>query len=140
LKISFENKHPHLDVSIDNSTSFWLQNTIHKEDFILGKLHYTFLTDDDLYKINIDFLNHDTYTDIITFDYNQGKYIVGEIFISLDRVKENADKNHVSLIHELHRIMVHGLLHLLGYNDKSLKEKSIMTSKEDYYLSLLPQI
>jgi len=139
LKISFVNKHPELDVNIKNTTSLWLQKTIREEDFILGKLSYTFLTDKDLHQINIDFLNHDTYTDIITFDYNQGRYILGEIFISLDRVKENALKNQIDFHNELHRILVHGLLHLLGYKDKSLKEKSIMTSKEDYYLSLLPQ-
>lgn len=139
MNISFENKHPSLDVNIDNTTSLWLLNTIHEEDFILGKLQYTFLNDEDLLSINIDFLNHDTYTDIITFDYNQDVYIIGEIYISLDRVADNAANNQIPFLDELHRILVHGLLHLLGYKDKSLKEKSIMTAKEDYYLSLLPQ-
>lgn len=139
MNISFENKHPSLDVNIDNITSLWLLNTIHEEDFILGKLQYTFLNDEDLHIINIDFLNHDTYTDIITFDYNQDVYIIGEIYISLDRVADNAANNQIPFLDELHRILVHGLLHLLGYKDKSLKEKSIMTAKEDYYLSLLPQ-
>lgn len=127
-----------MDVIIEHTTSLWLQKTIREEDFLLGKLHYTFLNDEDLHQINLDFLDHDTYTDIITFDYNQGKYIIGEIFISIDRVVENSKINKVVFQKELHRILVHGLLHLLGYKDKSLKEKSIMTSKEDYYLSLLP--
>jgi len=139
LSVSYENRHPKQDVSIDAKTSLWLKNTIHEEDFLLGKLQYVFLNDDDLHKINIDFLDHDTYTDIITFDYNQDNFVIGEIYISIDRVNENAENNQLDFYDELHRILVHGLLHLLGYKDKSLKEKSIMTSKEDYYLSLLPQ-
>lgn len=139
MSITFENRHPVLDVSISPNTSNWLLNTIQKEGFVLGKLHYILINDQDLYQINVDFLQHDTYTDIITFDYNKPPYIIGEIFISLDRVKENAKINRCHFSEELHRILIHGLLHLLGYKDKSLKEKSIMTSKEDYYLSLLPQ-
>lgn len=139
MNISFENKHPFLDVPIDHKTSSWLINTVHKEDFHLGKLHYTFLNDADLHQMNVKFLQHDTYTDIITFDYNQQSFVIGEIYISLDRVKENAQNTNVDFIHELHRVLIHGLLHLMGYQDKSLKEKSIMTSKEDYYLSLLPR-
>lgn len=138
MNIIFENRHPFINLFIDNTTSLWLKNTIHEEDFLLGKLQYTFLNDEELHQINMNFLNHDTYTDIITFDYNQGFYIIGEIFISLDRVEENSKTNQVSFQEELHRILVHGLLHLLGYKDKSPNEKSIMTSKEDYYLSLLP--
>ncbi len=124
---------------VSKKTSLWLKNAIHKEAFVLGKLHYTFLNDDDLYKINLQYLNHDTYTDIITFDYNRDYYIFGEVYISLDRILENAHKNEVDFNQELHRILIHGLLHLLGYKDKSPNEKTIMTSKEDYYLSLLPQ-
>lgn len=139
MPVHFENRHPGKDVSVDDKTSLWLKNTIREEDFLLGRLQYIFLGDEDLHKINVDFLDHDTYTDIITFDYNRGNYIIGEIYISLDRVEENAFKNQVSFEEELNRILVHGLLHLLGYKDKTLKEKSIMTSKEDYYLSLLAQ-
>jgi rRNA maturation RNase YbeY len=126
-------------VQISKETSVWLQNAIHNEVFELGKLQYTFLTDDDLLQINKKYLNHDTFTDIITFDYNKGKYIFSELYISLDRVQENANNNHVDFNKELHRVLIHGLLHLMGYNDKSPNEKSIMTAKEDYYLSLLPQ-
>lgn len=124
---------------MSRETSLWIQKAIQKEAFILGKLQYTFLNDEDLHKINVQYLNHDTFTDIITFDYGRGKYIFSEIYISLDRVEENAFKNQVDFKLELHRIFIHGLLHLLGYNDKSPNEKTIMTSKEDYYLSLLPQ-
>lgn len=126
-------------MQISKETSVWLQNAIHNEVFELGKLQYTFLTDDDLLQINKKYLNHDTFTDIITFDYNKGKYIFSELYISLDRVQENANNNHVDFNKELHRVLIHGLLHLMGYNDKSPNEKSIMTAKEDYYLSLLPQ-
>jgi rRNA maturation RNase YbeY len=138
LAISYSNKYSFRDINIKKETSSWLEKTIREEGFVLGKLQYVFLSDDDLHQINVDFLNHDTYTDIITFDYNRNEFIFGEIYISIDRVEENAQKNHIDFEMELHRILVHGLLHLLGYKDKSPNEKSIMTSKEDYYLSLLP--
>jgi rRNA maturation RNase YbeY len=139
LAVTFKNNHPVLDVQISSKVSQWLKKAIQMESFLLGKLHYTFLSDDALHTINVDFLDHDTYTDIITFDYNRGNYVIGEIYISLDRVEENAKLNSTSFENELNRIIIHGLLHLLGYKDKSPNEKSIMTSKEDYYLSLLPQ-
>jgi len=106
---------------------------------MLGKLSYTFLNDQELHQINVDYLQHDTLTDIITFDYNQESIVFGEIYISLDRVSENAVLNKVSFDAELHRILIHGLLHLLSYKDKDAKDKILMTEKEDYYLSLLPQ-
>lgn len=140
MSVFFDNYHPDREVQISKETSEWLQKAIHNEVFELGKLQYTFLNDDDLLQINKKYLNHDTYTDIITFDYNKGNFIFSELFISLDRVHENANINHVDFNRELHRVLIHGLLHLMGYNDKSPNEKSIMTSKEDYYLSLLPQL
>jgi len=110
-----------------------------EENYVLGKLSYTFLNDNDLHKINVEFLDHDTLTDIITFDYNRGNIIIGEIYMSVDRIEENAVKNEVSFEKEFNRILIHGLLHLMGYKDKEPEDKFLMTQKEDYYLSLQPQ-
>ena len=90
----------------------------------------------NLLKLNIKHLNHNTLTDIISFDDTLGKLISGDIFISIDRVKENANKYNVSFIDELHRVMIHGILHFCKYNDKGKEDKLQMREKEDYYLSL----
>lgn len=139
MSISFKNKHDAYQIPIEPYLRKWFHNTIKEEAFVLGKLSYTFLNDNDLHQINLDFLHHDTLTDIITFDYNQDHIIFGEIYISLDRVSENANNHKVSFETELHRILIHGLLHLLSYKDKDPMDKKLMTEKEDYYLSLLPQ-
>ena len=102
----------------------------------LSTLTYIFCTDKFLHGINLEFLGHDDYTDIITFSLAEpGAPIVGEIYISTERIRENADKNMVTINNELHRVLFHGALHLCGYKDKTKKDKAIMTSKEDYYLS-----
>jgi rRNA maturation RNase YbeY len=138
LFVIFNNQHPTLGIPNSSKLHNWLVQSIKNESYTLGKLNYTFLTDDELHKINMQFLNHDTYTDIITFDYNQGNMIIGEIYISMDRVKENSEKNKSDFNSELYRIIIHGLLHLMGYKDKTPQDKNEMTAKEDYYLSLLP--
>ena len=102
----------------------------------LSSLSYIFCTDKYLHAINLEFLGHDDYTDIITFSLAEpGASIVGEIYISTDRIRENAVKNKVTINNELHRVLFHGALHLCGYKDKTKNDKAIMTSKEDYYLS-----
>lgn len=107
-----------------------------KEGLRLASLDYIFCSDDYLLKINQDFLKHDYYTDIITFDLTeQDQSISGEIYISIDRVKDNAIQQGTSFKEELHRVVFHGALHLCGYKDKSKKDKLAMTKKEDYYLS-----
>ncbi len=138
MALSFHNLHTALEINDSLKIAKWLRQTIASESYILGKLSYTFLTDKELHKMNMEFLNHNTYTDIITFDYNQDKVIYGEIYISLDRVNENATLNKTDYDNELNRIIVHGLLHLMGYKDKDALDKIEMTKKEDYYLSLLP--
>ncbi len=115
----------------------WIVNTIEKEDGQLDTINFIFTTDKYLHKINVDYLNHDTYTDIITFEYNSDDDpILSDIYISLERCKENAKNLNIKLFDEIHRILIHGVLHLLGYKDKKKKDKELMTSKEDYYLSL----
>jgi rRNA maturation RNase YbeY len=108
-------------------------------DFVIKSLVFNGLTDSQLLEINISHLDHDTFTDIITFDYTRKNKLSGEIFISLERVKENAATANVPFETELCRIIYHGVLHLVGYKDKLSKDKLLMTSKEDYYLSLQAQ-
>jgi probable rRNA maturation factor len=111
--------------------SKWLEQIAISEGKTIGELSYVFCSDEYLLKINQDHLNHDTYTDIITFDYCQDGLINGEIYISTDRVRENALSFRESEINELHRVMSHGLLHLCGYPDKTEKESDIMRAKEN---------
>ena len=103
----------------------------------IGDITFVFCDDNYLHKINLEFLDHDTYTDIITFDYSVGNEIISEIYVSTDRVEENAKKYKQSFENEIHRVMIHGVLHLCGYNDKLAEEKQIMRDKENHYLSLL---
>jgi len=113
----------------------WLKTSIEKEGFKLGELNFIFCSDEYLLGINQQYLNHDTYTDIITFDNSEEeKLIVSDIFISIERVKENATTFKTSTFDEVCRIMMHGTLHLLGYKDKGKAAKTLMTQKEDEHL------
>lgn len=115
----------------------WLKLVITSEGKKQGDIQYVFCDDDHLNGINKTYLNHDTLTDIITFSTTENEDIIsGEIYISLDRVNENSKTHSVSLANELSRVMVHGVLHLMGYDDHSESEKKLMRSKEDYYLHL----
>ncbi len=113
----------------------WLNDLISQENYNLLELNYIFLNDEALLKINKEYLNHDTYTDIITFDNSEEKKsIEGDIFISVDRIRENALMFRVSFETEMIRVMAHGLLHLCGYLDKKKKDIKNMREKENYYL------
>lgn len=113
----------------------WIHQTIISEGFKLGELSFIFASDEYVLNINREYLKHDTYTDIITFDNSdEENLIIGDIFISIDRIRENSAKFNVNETDELHRVMIHGILHLLGYPDKGKTAKSIMTSKENHYL------
>ena len=115
----------------------WITETIKAEGFKLKELTYIFCSDNYLLQINQQYLNHDTYTDIITFDNSEAqKVITGDIFISIDRIRENAVKFNISETDELHRVIIHGALHLLGYKDKTAGTKKKMTLKEDFYLNM----
>ena len=120
----------------EQSLSKWIEFTIHQEDKELGEINYIFCNDDYLLDINIKKLKHNTLTDIISFDYSVGNVISGDIFISTERVNENAALFNAAPDDELNRVMIHGVLHYCGYKDKTDEEKKIMRSKEDYYLSL----
>ena len=114
----------------------WIKKTAKLENKKCGNINIIFCSDEYLLKINQEHLNHDYYTDIITFDYGNGEKISGDLFISIDRTNDNAKQNNLNTIDELHRVIIHGSLHLIGYGDKSPEEKKLMTSKEDYYISL----
>ena len=118
-----------------NQNKKWLNQVISNEDKQEGIITYIFCNDDYLLEKNIRFLNHNTLTDVITFDYCEGNSVSGDIFISIQRVKENSEVFKVDFLTELNRVMVHGLLHLLGYKDKTEKESNLMRKKENYYLS-----
>lgn len=117
----------------------WIVDTIQQENYILDSLNIIFCSDDFLLDINSKYLNHDYYTDIITFNYASDS-IEGELYISIDRIHDNAAVLDQSFAQELHRVIIHGILHLCGYNDQSNDEKAIMREKEDYYLKQCPII
>jgi rRNA maturation RNase YbeY len=114
----------------------WLTAVANSEKKKIKNLSYNFCSDEDLFQINKQFLNHNTYTDIITFDYCENNHIVGEIYISIDRVAENAEKLHLSFEEELLRVLAHGLLHLCGYKDKAVTHKKQMRSAENRAIKL----
>lgn len=114
----------------------WIGDAVNRENLKPVSLVFVFCTDDYLLSINQDYLGHTDYTDVITFDYTEGDGLVGEIYISVDRVRENAEIFGQRFADELHRVMIHGILHLCGYGDSTADQKRQMTEKEDYYLSL----
>lgn len=123
--------------SLSDRTKDWLINLITNEGKKAGEINYIFCDDDYLLKVNQDFLQHDYYTDVITFDYVKGKTIAGDIFVSLPRISENAETHSKDFNVELHRVLAHGILHLCGYKDKTDDEVKEMRNKEDYYLNIL---
>lgn len=129
VEIEFELKSP-------NHVNDWLRKIIEREECHLFSLNFIFCSDEYLHQLNVEYLDHDTLTDVITFPYTQPPRIEGDIFISIDRIKDNAKDFQVAFIDELHRVMVHGVLHLCGYGDKSEEEAKMMRQKEDEALAL----
>lgn len=129
-EITFKIAHP-------RKTTFWIKEVIKKEKGQLDELNYIFCSDKYLLSINQQYLKHNTLTDIITFsNAKKGQPISGDIYISIERVKENAKQFKTSFDEELHRVIIHGILHLLGYKDKKPDDKALMRKKEEAYLSL----
>lgn len=114
----------------------WIKSVIASEGKQLGNVNYIFCSDEYLLQVNKQYLNHDYYTDIITFDYVDEGLISGDIFVSVDRIEENGKQYGSGFDAELRRILVHGILHLIGFGDKTPQEKKIMTGKEDQYLAI----
>lgn len=128
-----------IEFSLKNEEKFtnWLKAIAQKSDYTVEGLNYIFCNDAYLHQINVEYLNHDTYTDIITFDNSEERQIIeGDIFISIERVRENAAFFNVPFQTELNRVMAHGLLHLLGYGDKTDTEKQEMRAQEDIAITL----
>ena len=137
--ISFHIEEIEFELSEPQKLTEWIESTASAEGKSISAVNFIFCSDEYLYKMNMDYLQHDTYTDVITFPYSspEDSYIEGDIFISVERTAENARKFGVSPEIELHRVMIHGVLHLIGYDDKSPAKKKIMTAKEDEYLAKL---
>ena len=129
--------HYETDFLLENTESFirWIKNVISEENKELGEVNYIFCDDKYLLGKNIKYLDHDTLTDIITFNYCEGDMISSDIIISVERVMENSSIFENSFSEELNRVMIHGILHLIGYNDKTDDEKEIIRKKEDYYVN-----
>jgi len=128
-KIRFKLPHP-------RKTSRWIRTVAQSENSKVAGVNFIFCSDQFLKTINVEYLAHDTFTDVISFDYSDDSGIQGDVFISIERVRENAEKFKTNLDEEVHRVMIHGVLHLLGYTDKSKTSKTLMRKKEDAYLSL----
>ena len=137
--ISFSNLEAGFQLSNPIGTKEWLKNTILAEGKITGEIHFVFCDDNYLLGINSEFLKHNTLTDIITFSNSENPTTIsGDIFISIERVTDNATTLNNTFDEELSRVLVHGILHLVGYNDHTPDEKRNMRAKEDYYLHLQP--
>ena len=132
----------YLDVNLDideDKYNQWIQTSIEENNKELGEISYIFCNDEYLLKMNQDYLNHDYFTDIITFDYCEKKIVSGDLFISIDRIKDNSERLNTVFKEELDRVIIHGIIHLLGQKDKTEEEAKEMRTKEDYYLSLRKQ-
>ncbi|MEX0362909.1 MAG: rRNA maturation RNase YbeY [Allomuricauda sp.] len=130
--------HYKTDFELEESVRYveWIEKVVNSEAFVCGDIDYVFCSDKYLLELNREYLNHDTFTDIITFDYTDANLISGDIFVSIDRVIENANKFEVAFENELRRVMAHGLLHLMGYKDKGTDEVKLMRRKEEEKIKL----
>lgn len=133
INFNYEN-----DFNLDNEEAIaaWLSAVIISEKKNEGEINYIFCDDDYLHKINLEYLNHDTLTDIISFDYTVGNELNGDIFVSIERVQDNANDFNVSFEEELKRVLVHGVLHYCGYKDKGEEDERLMRSKEDEKIAM----
>jgi len=136
--ITFHNEDIKFNLKNKRLLKSWIKDSTQNENCSVGNLTYVFCSDEYLLNMNKEHLNHDYYTDIITFNYNVEKQVSGDFFISIDRINENATQQNNKFTDELHRVLIHGVLHLVGYNDKTDLQQAEMTSREDYYLNLRP--
>lgn len=118
----------------------WIESAVNGEGYTTGEINYIFCDDEYLLQINIDYLQHDYYTDVIGFQYSEGKELSGDIYISTDRVKDNALENKISFDKELARVMIHGTLHFMEYKDKTDSEAEKMRKAEDKYIALFDEL
>ena len=136
-RITFQSQDIDLVIKEKNKIRLWIVDAINKESKKTGNITYIFCTDEYLLKMNQEYLKHDDLTDVITFDYTEGDRVSGDIFISYERIMDNSNTLGTALEDELHRVMIHGVMHLCGYKDKQPDAKAQMTDKENQYLELL---
>ncbi len=136
MAIYFASENTNFDLKGKMKVKKWISEIIKAQGQKVGDISYLFCDDDYLIQVNREYLNHDTYTDIITFDYVEGNLVSGDIMISVERVKENAEKFNATFEQELHRVIIHGILHLLGQADKSDEDAAMMRKKEEDALVL----
>ncbi|MBL7921116.1 MAG: rRNA maturation RNase YbeY [Bacteroidia bacterium] len=139
MAISFQTQLIEFKLSEKGKLKSWIKTVIESEKKKQGEINFVFTTDEEVLKANVQFLKHNTYTDIITFDYCEGNIINGDIIISIQRVEENAEKFKTDFKTELKRVIIHGILHLCGYKDKSENDIAIMRSKENSALKKYPE-
>ena len=137
-RIIFQTQDIALVVKEKNKIRLWIVNAIQNEGKKTGDITYIFCSDEYLLELNKQYLQHDDYTDVITFDYTEGERVSGDIFISYERILDNANSLQTTPEDELHRVMIHGVMHLCGYKDKQPKDRAKMTEKENQYLALFP--
>lgn len=126
------------EFNLENESVYsnWIARIIESEEYLIGEINYIFCDDEYLHAINVQYLNHDTLTDIISFDYTEGTVISGDIFISTERIRDNANDFNVSFDEELKRVMAHGVLHYCGYKDKSDSDAQLMRKKEEEKINM----
>lgn len=134
FEISFYAEGVDKPLADEDKTYAWLCDAIREENGSVDTLDFIFCDDDYLHSLNVEYLDHDTLTDVITFQYTEG-VVHGDIFISVERTEDNARDFKVSAEQELHRVLIHGVLHMLGYKDKTAEDEQLMRQKEDYYLA-----
>lgn len=134
MAITFQNQEIKFKLQQSANVKLWIKKIIELEKKKQGQINFVFTSDEEVLKANIQFLDHNTYTDIITFDYCEDKIINGDIIISIERVKENAEKFGFEFEEELKRVIIHGVLHLCGYKDKTTKDAALMREKENWAL------
>ena len=140
MSVYFHNEDNSYVLPAKRKVKSWLKNSIEHQKMSIGTINVVFCSDQHLLGINIEYLNHDYYTDIITFNYCEAKLISGDLFISIDRIKDNSKNKKLLFVNELHRVIIHGVLHLCGFNDKTKAEKKEIRQMEDYFLNKIKHL
>ena len=140
MSVYFHNEDNSYVLPAKRKVKSWLKNSIEHQKMSIGTINVVFCSDQHLLGINIEYLIHDYYTDIITFNYCEAKLISGDLFISIDRIKDNSKNKKLLFVNELHRVIIHGVLHLCGFNDKTKAEKKEIRQMEDYFLNKIKHL
>lgn len=140
MSVYFHNEDNSYVLPAKRKVKSWLKTSIEHQKMSIGTINVVFCSDQHLLGINIEYLNHDYYTDIITFNYCEAMLISGDLFISIDRIKDNSKNNKLLFVNELHRVIIHGVLHLCGFNDKTKAEKKEIRQMEDYFLNKIKHL